>query len=407
MYRVFLVDDEPLICKGLRETVEWDSLSLEIAGEAHGGTDAMELIAATHPHIIITDIRMPGMDGISLIKAIREKDLNIRIIILSGYSDYQFLKEAIRLGVDGYLLKPIDTDELISNLKNLVSTIEKEQLRSLRLYQGMELLRANTLNRLVTGEIGHSEFDEKAALLDLALDAEHYQCAVCVPAPEGEDADAVADPSVALAIQRACQPLTEGHGITFIDSKNHLVFIFYGGSEAAVAACAKAALACAEAQVRDGVGMARLTRTGPMVHTLEDIPQSYAAASEGFEPERTALEGDPLDSRWKSVVSRTIDYISAHYHEALSLKQIACDCGINTSYLGQVFRKATGDSFTNYVNGYRIRKAKELLASTTLKVYEVSERVGFTDYHYFLKIYKKVTGAVPTDTRSDTFCHKN
>lgn len=403
MYRVFLVDDEPLICKGLRETVEWDSLGLEIAGEAHNGMDAMEMIAATHPHIIITDIRMPGMDGISLIKAIREKDLSIRIIILSGYSDYQFLKEAIRLGVDGYLLKPIDTDELISNLKNLVSTIEKEQMQTLRLYRGLELLRANTLNRLVTGEIGRCEFDEKATLLDICLDAEHYQCAICAPASESDDADA----SAAIAIQRACQSLTEGNGITFVDSKNHLVFIFCGSSEEAVATNAKAALACAEAQARESTGAAPVTRTGAVVHALEDIARSYAAASEGFEQEKTLLESEPLDSRWKCLVSRTVDYVSMHYHEALSLKQIACDCGINTSYLGQVFRKATGDSFTNYVNGYRIRKAKELLAGTTLKVYEVSERVGFTDYHYFLKIFKKVTGGVPTDTRSDIFYHKN
>ena len=407
MYRVFLVDDEPLICKGLRETVEWDSLGLEIAGEAHNGVEAMELIAATHPHILITDIRMPGMDGISLIKAIREQDLNIRIIILSGYSDYQFLKEAIRLGVDGYLLKPIDTDELISNLNNLVNTIEKEQLQTLRLYQGLELLRANTLNRLVTGQIGRSEFDEKAAFLDISLDAEHYLCAVYAPAPEADDADAGMDPGAVLAMQRACHPLTEGNGITFIDSKNHLVFLFYGSSEAGVADSAKAVLACVAAQALEGSGAAPETRTGPMVHTLEEIARSYAAATEGFEPEKPLLEVDPLDSRWKCVVSRTVDYVSAHYHEALSLKQIACDCGINTSYLGQVFRKAMGDSFTNYVNGYRIRKAKELLASTNLKVYEVSERVGFTDYHYFLKIYKKVTGSVPTDTRTDIFYHKN
>ncbi|NLI21950.1 MAG: response regulator [Clostridiales bacterium] len=407
MYRVFLVDDEPLICKGLRETVEWDSLSLEISGEAHNGLEAMEMIAATHPHILITDIRMPGMDGISLIRAIREQDLNIRIIILSGFSDYQFLKEAIRLGVDGYLLKPIDTDELISNLKNLVDTIEKEQLRSLRLYQGLELLRANTLNRLVTGEIGHSELDEKAALLNLSLDAEHYLCALYAPAPENEDTDACADPGKAMEMQRACQPLTEGKGISFIDSRNHLVFLFYGGSESEVAAHANAVLAHVQTQARESAGTAGVTRAGPMVHARDDIAKSYAAISEGCDREKTILEGDPLDSRWKCVVSRTVDYVAAHYHEALSLKQIACDCGINTSYLGQVFRKAMGDSFTNYVNGYRIQKARELLAGTNLKVYEVSERVGFTDYHYFLKIFKKVTGSVPTDTRTDNFYHKN
>ena len=217
MYRVFIVDDEPLICKGLRETIEWDSLGLEISGEAHNGIEAMALIAATHPHILITDIRMPGMDGISLIKAIREHDLNTRIIILSGFSDYRFLKEAIRLGVDGYLLKPIDTDELISNLCNLVHVIEEEMLKSARMYQGMELLRTNTLNRLVSNEIGRGEFDEKAALLDLSLDAEHYLCAVCLPLGEADGAEGCADPKIALALQDDASLRNGGRGIAFVD----------------------------------------------------------------------------------------------------------------------------------------------------------------------------------------------
>jgi two-component system response regulator YesN len=130
MYRVFIADDEPLICKGLRDTIEWDSLGLEISGEAHNGADALAEMLQTPPHILITDIRMPEMDGISLIKAIRERELNIKILILSGFSDTQFLKDAIRLGVDGYLLKPIDTDELISSLSNLVSVIDEEIFRT-------------------------------------------------------------------------------------------------------------------------------------------------------------------------------------------------------------------------------------------------------------------------------------
>ena len=136
MYRVLIVDDESIICKGLRDTIEWDSLGLEIAGEAHNGADALEMINAHHPHILITDIRMPGMDGITLIKTIRDRHIPIKTIILSGYSDYAFLKEAIRLGVDGYLLKPIDIDELISNLVDLVNNIEKESLRTTQLDRG-------------------------------------------------------------------------------------------------------------------------------------------------------------------------------------------------------------------------------------------------------------------------------
>ena len=123
MYRVIIVDDEPVIRRGLRETIEWDALGLEIAGEAADGTEALEMIREIRPEILITDIRMPEMDGIQLIREVRELDMNVKITILSGYSDYDYLKAAIRLGVDNYLLKPIDNDELIANLRNTVRKV--------------------------------------------------------------------------------------------------------------------------------------------------------------------------------------------------------------------------------------------------------------------------------------------
>ena len=162
MYRVIIADDEPVIRRGLRETIEWDALGLEIAGEAADGTEALELIREIRPEILITDIRMPEMDGIQLIREVRELEMNVKITILSGYSDYDYLKAAIRLGVDNYLLKPIDNDELIANLRNTVSEIEKEAAASLQIRQGTNLLRSNTLRRLVAGYISQEELREKA-----------------------------------------------------------------------------------------------------------------------------------------------------------------------------------------------------------------------------------------------------
>lgn len=407
MYRVCIVDDEPLICKGLRETIEWDSLGLEISGEAHNGSEAMTVIAATHPHILITDIRMLGMDGISLIKAIRKQDMNIRIIILSGFSDYIFLKEAIRLGVDGYLLKPIDTDELISNLINLVSVIEEEMLKSSQIYQGMELLRSNTLNRLVSNEISRSEFDEKSSFLDISMEADHYLCAVCVLEGESNGAEGFELHHIAEAFHNDSQLADEGKCLSFLDTKGRLVILFFLNDEVELINCANMVLERTICHMQENIGRSLVCRTGDIVHGREDIHRSYASALQRLLPNGLPDTDDPLENHWKSVVNRTLDYVYAHYHEALSLNQIADLCDMNTSYLGQVFRKATGESFTSFVNRYRIQKAKELLANTNLKVYEVSERVGFTDYRYFLKIFKKVAGILPTETRSDEFYHKN
>jgi two-component system, response regulator YesN len=400
MYRVLIVDDEPIICKGLRDTIEWDSLGLEISGEAHNGVDALDMIKIIRPHIMITDIRMPAMDGIKLIKAIRELDLHIRIIILSGFSDYAFLKEAIRLGVDSYLLKPIDNDELISNLADLVNTIEKEMLRTTQLYHGIEILRSNTLNRLVTNKIGRSEFEEKAAFLDVTLTAERYLCVVCIAENEDSGLYGYGEPNLALAIQNICSALLKGEGFAFVDSKNRVTLLLFGGAEEKMLAAANGVLVNVGKQVLEYYGKPVITCMGCVVCTIEEIWKSYASATERFDHEKKVPEDDRPDGSLNNSVERTLAYVAAHYHEALSLKQVANFCDINTSYLGQIFKKATGESFANFVNKYRIEKAKHLLSNSNLKVYEVAQRVGFTDYRYFLKIYKKITGINPTETRN-------
>ena len=400
MYRVLLVDDEPIICKGLRETIEWDSLGLEISGEAHNGTEALALICANQPHILITDIRMPGMDGIGLIKTVRELGIPIRIIILSGFSDYAFLKEAIRLSVDGYLLKPIDNDELISNLADLVNNIEKEMLRTTQLYQGIELLRSNTLNRLVTNAIGRGEFEEKTAFLDISLTAERYLCAVCFLENDNGGMPGYGEPNAAFGLHQICNTLVKDGDFSFIDAKNRVVLLLSGGREDDMVSVAAGMLSHVIRQAQERFHKPIATSVGIIASTIEDIWKSYHAAAERFDRDKSSPEGEQQEGKWNKAVDRTLAYIASNYHAAISLKQVANICEINTSYLGQIFKKATGDSFTNYVNRYRIEKAKQLLANSGLKVYEVAEKVGFTDYHYFLKIYKKITGNLPTETRS-------
>ena len=100
-----------------------------------------------------------------------------------------------------------------------------------------------------------------------------------------------------------------------------------------------------------------------------------------------------------NMVKNTIDYINRYYFKQLSLKLIANEIYINPSYLGQIFKKEVGESFTDYVNKYRVKKAKDLLDNTDMKIYEVAEKVGFTDARYFSKIFKKITRINPSDIK--------
>lgn len=426
MYRVVIVDDELIMRKGLRETIEWDSLGLEVSGEASNGIEALELVKSNKPHILITDIKMPEMDGIELTKEIKDLDLKIKIIILSGYNDYVFLKEAIRYGVESYLLKPIDNDELISNLIDSVNNIEKEIFRITQLHQGIELLRSNTLNRLITNAISLREFDEKASFLDISLQANNYLCAVCTAENIDSGAFANDEQLALLALHNICEELASRTGITFIDAKGRIVFLFLGGETDRFYDTVNTVLGNTAAEILEYLGISILMSAGITVSAIGDIWKSYDSAVRCLDYSISAQksgiiwydETKPYDSQadyelndktladmgklqgtGSMVVNHVISYIAEHYNEGLTLKHVAGVYHISTSYLGQIFKKETGESFTDYANKYRIQKAKELLSNSMLKVYEIAEMVGFTDYHYFLKIFKKIAGVNPTEIR--------
>ncbi|MFC5467681.1 response regulator [Cohnella suwonensis] len=118
-YNVMLVDDEPTIREGLRTLIPWEELGFRVADTAANGQEALQKCKANAPDLLIADIRMPGMTGLELIGAIRELETDIRILILSGYADFEYAKQAIAHRIDGYLLKPVDEDELIGYLDKL------------------------------------------------------------------------------------------------------------------------------------------------------------------------------------------------------------------------------------------------------------------------------------------------
>ncbi|AOZ93456.1 response regulator [Paenibacillus crassostreae] len=131
-YKVILVDDEPLILRSLKAAIPWNELNLEVVGEARNGEGALHLIQETSPHMIISDIRMPGIDGISLMKEVSLNNPKLIFIIISGYGEFEYAREALRQGAFDYLLKPIDHDELTEMLKRAIqrldSQIENEEL---------------------------------------------------------------------------------------------------------------------------------------------------------------------------------------------------------------------------------------------------------------------------------------
>ncbi len=131
MLRIVVADDEIKVCNLICALIEWETLGLELAGVAHNGLESLELIKTHKPDIVITDIRMPGIDGIELIKLAKEIKSDLRFIIISGYKQFEYAQSAIKFGVSDYLLKPLNKNELNETLKKIVHEHEKESSKIL------------------------------------------------------------------------------------------------------------------------------------------------------------------------------------------------------------------------------------------------------------------------------------
>jgi two-component system, response regulator YesN len=110
--RVMVVEDEQLVCRGLILTTDWQKMGCEVIAQASNGLEGKEIAQKLKPDIIITDVRMPGMDGIEMIREIRKSNSDSEFIVISGYSEFEYAHNAIQLGVSGFLVKPIDDDDL-------------------------------------------------------------------------------------------------------------------------------------------------------------------------------------------------------------------------------------------------------------------------------------------------------
>lgn len=141
MLKVVIADDEKKICRLIQMLVDWEELDMELVGVANNGIDALRLVNEKQPDILITDICMPGCDGIEIIRQARENKLSMEVLIISGYADFAYAQSAIHYGVSEYLLKPIKQNELTASLKKLGERCiqEKERVEgSNRLLQYME-----------------------------------------------------------------------------------------------------------------------------------------------------------------------------------------------------------------------------------------------------------------------------
>jgi two-component system response regulator YesN len=170
-YKVLIVDDENFIRERLKGAIPWAEYGMQVVGLAEDGVRALELLEELKPDIIITDIRMPGMTGLEMIMAMQRQKQDVKIIILSGFGEFEYAREAIRLGVTEYLLKPTQPDELLQTLMRIIDELEhsrKSQVQIQHLHNHLDTVRSQAILELLAGNHPGYGWEEEAANVGLS-----------------------------------------------------------------------------------------------------------------------------------------------------------------------------------------------------------------------------------------------
>ncbi len=361
MYRVMIVDDEPLIREGLRTLIEWENYGFQVVAVARDGNDALARFDNAAPDLMVVDIRMPVMDGLQLIEAVRKRSIHTHFLILSGYSDFNYAKRAIQSKVDGYILKPIDEDELIQYLELIRIQLDKESVAALSVnHTSSQQFFSSDLR------FGASEVTMESMDLTRYMQMLHYAL------------DIGDKESVSLLIQEV------GNDMAMTFRSEQLVKTNYIQLLVAITQKllqAHPLLRSSEHKITEWISQIYDQTTFKSMQLLIHVQLCKIIDYMGFNQSDT-------------LIKRILDMVQRNYRESLKLESLAEVFNYNSAYLGKLFKNHTGDSFHTYLDKVRIDKAKELL-DEGLKVYQVAELVGYTNVDYFHTKFKKYVGKAP------------
>ncbi len=333
MYSVFLVDDEPIVLEGIRSKIDWESAGFTFVGEATDGEIALSMIHELKPDILITDIKMPFMDGLQLSATIKKTQPWIKIIILSGHDEFDYAKKAISIGIEEYLLKPFTSEEIISSLKKVANQIDKErkQLSDIstmkaELKSQEKLIQKEFLTNLVHGSADMSNLMQKCQELNIDLISRYYKISISkIESSSGSEQN----------IQEACSLLNSYSSTleqtnTFFHHSNWFICICKGSSRQELEENVYRISENIEHIVTQNADCTVLTSIGKTVEHLSSISESYIDAkrlltlsnfgnqnriisSDDINENENALlelkESDPMVERLKYAVKSDISQI--------------------------------------------------------------------------------------------------
>lgn len=363
-YSVVIIDDEPWTREVVKHLGRWKELGLVIAGEASDGDLGLEMVRELQPDIILTDVRMPYLNGIELIRTLRAENNDAQVIFFSGYDDSAYIRSALRLGADDYLLKPIKPNELNERLEKCVEARKR---------------RAAEQNESGAGIAKAPGFIDTAWAKPFYLLCEALQLALQsgdVPAiekklteirslivqNEGDEPRSSSLIQVYYALMGTLQRFISSSGYTVdeVFGKNDTAFVF--GRESTCAS------------------LFRFTRELLLV-AVERV-------------------SDLTRNSTKLNLEAVRDFAKERYTRGVTLEETASHFFVTKEYMSKVFKMKFGEGFTEYVTKLRMERALRLMCEYDIAIKDIGPAVGYLDTAHFYRVFKKHFGFTPGQMRA-------
>lgn len=466
MYSALIADDEKVIRDGLSRVIPWDELGFVLKGSASCYEDAVDIIETMQIDLLLTDIRMPGRDGIELLEYVKKNSPKTKAVVISGYDYFDYAKDALKAGAVDYILKPIKKREVIKSICNVKEMLDAEYRsdENLAKYQRSYFVRKLLENSFSSSE----ELEEIRMRLELP-ESENGRFVVMAVDLYGEDESSVNEarkscssyPSEEIGhllvvilpeedahtIHTGIQKTSFGSSQTFdslsISYEKAVESIRHDGDGAIHSFYPTFSDHKNAMEILDSLAMGAYDRAGSLVSSNMDrfedvsaekhwclwlmdlIEQSfekyrftgkYQEAVKNSQSENTGELKEifmrymekvykTFEERQLSSSEKVVEDAKAIINENLSNKNfsmtmLADRLSISYGYLSGIFKQNTGMNFTSYLLEQRMKKAKSLMETKRLKLYEVSDICGYTNYRYFSETFHKFWGTNPSDFQS-------
>lgn len=337
MYQLMIVDDEPIIRNGLCSSIPWQSLGFQVAAAAGSGEEALELFRSHPVDAILLDIQMPEMNGLEFMRIIRQTDPDLKVIIISGYSNFEYARESIKLRVEDYLLKPIDPRQVAAVFTALRARLDEErrQAETAAPPPTYELIDPQKYCQALIGSIERGEPEQ-------AREATKKFLSCLRQLPAGDGADYCRD---------VLETLERHFGIVGLQRK-------------------------------------ALSDTPPeqAVSAFPALLEDAVSAISGNAGQMSAV----LYKRARAIIDQR------YAQQDFSLSLLAQELNISYSYLSALFSQHHKSGIKNYLVRRRMEQARKLILERELKMYEVADAVGYANSRYFSDAFRRYYGMSPS-----------